>query len=386
MQKTISEIIYLDNNATTPCDPMVLEKMLPYFNEIYGNPNNGLHWQGRKSAKAIEESREQIASLIGARAKEIFFTSGATEGNNLSLLGFARKNKTINKRKIITSSIEHKSILNTCKALEKEGIEVLILPVSKNGQIQAEVLNQIIDNDTLMVSIQAANNETGTIQPIKELVEIAHSHGAIFHCDATQAIGKIPFDVISLDLDLVSFSSHKIYGPKGIGALFIKGGKSMYSIEPLWYGGGQERDLRPGTSNTPGIVGFGEACRLCSDLIMEESKKISILRNIFESILIGKFLHIQINGISSDRLPNTSNLTFFGVDADALILNAPRIMIGTGSACNSGAIEPSHVLIEIGLSREEANSSVRVSFGRFNNEKDSILAADELINSYQKLK
>lgn len=377
--------IYLDNNATTPCDPRVLEKMLPFFSEIYGNPNNGLHFQGRQSARAIEEARESVACLIGAQSREIIFTSGATEGNNLSILGLAKRNSREKRNKIITSSVEHKSVLRTCLSLEKEAFDIIVLPVSKEGVIRKEIFQQYIDEKTLLVSLQAANNETGVIQPIKELVDISHEHGSIFHCDATQAVGKLPFDVISLDLDLVSFSSHKIYGPKGIGALFIRSGKSKYFIEPLWYGGGQERGIRPGTSNTTGIVGFGEACRLCGELMNNESRNITNLRDIFESLLIENLHNLKINGLGTERLPNTSNLTFPGVDADALILNSPKIMIGTGSACNSGAIEPSHVLLAHGLSREEASSSIRISFGRFNNEEDPTLASNELISAYQRI-
>lgn len=380
-----TEPVYLDNNATTRCDPKVVEKMVPYFQEIYGNPSNGLHWQGRKSAIAIDKSREKVASLIGARANEIFFTSGATESNNLSILGFAKSNKNNKRRKIITSAIEHKAVLSTCKALEKEGFEVFVLSPSKDGQILVENLNRLLDKETLLVSIQAANNELGTIQAINELVEASHSMGAAFHCDAAQAVGKIPFDVINLDLDFVSFSSHKIYGPKGVGALFIRGGKSKYNIAPLYYGGGQEKGLRPGTSNVPGIVGFGEACLLCEETLEEESKWITKLRDSFETQLCSSLQIVEINGYGADRLPNTSNLTFPNIDADALILNAPGIMIGTGSACNSGTIEPSHVLTAIGLSREFAHSTIRVSFGRFNNDNDCLVAAGELIKSYNRL-
>ena len=229
MAGTLNKIIYLDNNATTPCDPQVVEKMLPFFTEIYGNPSNGFHWQGRKSANAIDEARETVASFIGASFSEIFFTSGATESNNLAILGYARKHKGGNRKKIITSAIEHKAVLATCKKLGEEGFEIGILPTSNDGLVQIDALKKMISQDTLLVSIQAANNEIGTIQEIKELTSIAHAHGAVFHCDAVQAVGKIAFNVVNLGVDLVSMSSHKMYGPKGIGAIDVKGAKKTFS-------------------------------------------------------------------------------------------------------------------------------------------------------------
>ena len=385
MEKNKIEPIYLDNNATTPCDPKVVESMLPFFYQFYGNPNNGLHWQGRKSKNAIDESREKVAHLIGANENEIFFTSGATESINLSVLGCAKANANHNRKKIITSAIEHKAVLDSCNSLNNDGFEIVILDPSPSGIISIDTLKEFLDEKTLLVSIQAANNEVGTIQPIKELANLSHSFGAIFHCDATQAIGKIQFDASELEVDLVSFSSHKIYGPKGVGALFINGGKNALPLQPLFWGGGQEYGLRPGTSNTPGIVGFGEACRICQSNQEHELEFIQSLRDSFELALQSQLKSILINGKASKRLPNTSNITFPGVDADALILNSPGIMIGTGSACNTGAIEPSHVLISMGISRELANSSVRVSFGRFNKIEDVIIASGELINAYQRL-
>jgi cysteine desulfurase len=385
MEKNKIDPVYLDNNATTPCDPKVVEIMLPFFSEFYGNPSNGLHWQGRKSKKAIDESREKVAQIIGSNANEIFFTSGATESINLSILGFSRANTNNNRKKIITTAIEHKAVLDSCKVLQDEGFVVTILPPSPNGLIQAETLEELIDEQTLIVSIQAANNETGTIQPINELADISHSYGAVFHCDAVQAIGKIPFNVSNSGLDFMSLSSHKIYGPKGVGALFIRGGKNIFDVSPLFWGGGQENGLRPGTSNTPGIVGFGEACNICKSLLENESKFIQTLRDSFELALQSKLESIVINSKNTLRLPNTSNVTFPGIDSDALILNAPGIMIGTGSACNSGAIEPSHVLTAMGISRDMANSSIRVSFGRFNNSDDPIIASNELLKAYNRL-
>ncbi len=385
MEKIKIEPIYLDNNATTACDPKVVESMMPFFNKVYGNPNNGLHWQGRKSKIAIDESREEVAQLINGNGNEVFFTSGATESINLSILGCAKANANHKRKKIITSAIEHKAVLDSCKSLYNEGFEIVILEPSPNGIISVDTLKEFLDDKTLLVSIQAANNEVGTVQPIKELADLTHSFGAIFHCDATQAIGKIHFDASDLEVDLTTFSSHKIYGPKGVGALFVNGGKNVLPLQPLFWGGGQEYGLRPGTSNTPGIVGFGEACRICHSNLENENEYLRSLRDSFESALLSQLKSIFINGHEAIRLPNTSNITFPGVDADALIVNSPRIMIGTGSACNSGAIEPSHVLLSMGISRELANSSVRISFGRFNKTEDPTIASDDLINAYHRL-
>lgn len=378
--------IYLDNNATTQCDTRVLEKMLPFFSEIYGNPSNGLHFQGRESNRAIEEARENVAALIEASASEVFFTSGATESNNIAILGYARKNRHGDRKKIITSAVEHKTVLTTCKKLEGEGFEVLTLPVGHNGLIHPDALRNLADKNTLLVSIQAANNEIGTIFPIRELVQITHENGATFHCDAAQAIGKIPFNVDDIGTDMVSLSSHKIYGPKGIGSLYIRGGIRSNPIDPLIYGGGQERGLRPGTSNVPGIVGFGEACRISKEQLDWDQTRISKMRDEFEDLIKQLVPNIKVHCECTMRLPNTSNLCFPDVDADTLIFNAQKIMVGTGSACNSGAIEPSHVLTAIGVTREEANSTLRVSFGRFNAKVDASQAAQELANAYTRLK
>jgi cysteine desulfurase len=371
--------IYLDNNATTPCDPRVLEKMLPYFSEIYGNPANGLHKQGRLAAKAVDEAREQVAKLIGARPKEILFTSGATESDNLAILGVARVHRGEKRNRIVTSAVEHKAVLLACKKLKEEGFDVVFLPVDSGGRVLLDVAHDAINENTLLVSLQGANNEIGTIQPIAQLSELAHKNGALIHCDAAQAVGKIPVSIDEWGVDLLSMSAHKLYGPKGVGALFVRGGSYAIPIEPIWYGGGQENGLRSGTMNVPSIIGFGEACRICASKLPEESIKIRGMRDDFEGKMLSKIATLKINGFNTTRLPNTSSLTFPGIDADALILNVPEIMIGTGSACTSGAMEPSHVLTAIGLSREDANSTVRVSLGRFVKHEDIGLAAHTLL-------
>jgi cysteine desulfurase len=366
--------VYLDYNATTPCDPRVVEKMLPFFSEVYGNPANGLHRQGRLAAAAVDEAREQVTKLIGARSHEIVFTSGATESDNLAILGVGRINRGGQRRRIVTSAVEHKAVLLACKRLEEEGFEVVFLPVDTEGRVQLDAAKQAIDQNTLLVSVQGANNEIGTIQPVAEIAELAHRNGALFHCDAAQAIGKIHVSIHEWDVDLLSMSAHKLYGPKGIGALFIRGGSSAFPVEPIWYGGGQENGLRSGTTNVPGVVGFGAACEICNAELLAEASRICSLREQLEIELLSHISSLRINGSKTERLPNTSSLTFPGIDADALILNAPQIMIGTGSACTSGAIEPSHVLTAMGISRLDASSTIRVSLGRFT-DKASVTSA-----------
>jgi len=359
--------IYLDYNATTPCDPKVVEKMLPYFTEIFGNPSNGLHRLGRAAGKAVDEAREKVAALIGARCKEIVFTSGATESNNLAILGLARYHSSAQRKRIVTSAVEHKAVLGPCKKLAEEGFDVVILPVDEGGRVLIDAAQEAINEDTLLVSIQIANNEIGTVQPIQELSRIVHSVGAVFHCDAAQAVGKIPILVQDLGVDLCSMSAHKLYGPKGVGALYVSSNIRLSTLEPILFGGGQENGIRSGTTNVPGIVGFGEACLIVNEVLNDELLHIKSLRDLLETGLSQRIPGIIINGLSHERLPNTSSITFQDIDADALILNLKTVMIGTGSACSFGAISPSHVLQAIGLTREAAFSTVRVSCGRFSN-------------------
>ncbi|MCZ7554726.1 MAG: cysteine desulfurase [Anaerolineales bacterium] len=377
--------IYLDYNATTPCDPRVLEAMLPFFTEIYGNPANGLHKQGRLAAKHVEAARGSVAHLIGAHSGEIIFTAGATESNNLAILGIARKAANTRRKRIVTSAVEHKSVLAVIEKLESEGFEVIILPVDDRGRVQLGSVEQAVNDETLLASIQGANNEVGTIQPIQEIVEIAHQHGALVHCDAAQAVGKMPVHLDTWGVDLASFSAHKLYGPKGIGALYIRGGPKSVPIEPILIGGGQERGLRPGTLNVPAIVGFGEACRICSLQVAEESERLASLRDYFERRLQDEASGIRINGDTTHRLPNTSSVTFPEVDADALLLNVPSLMLGTGSACTSGAIAPSHVLEAMRLSREDAFRTVRASIGRFTSAEQIESAVTAIAEAYKRM-
>lgn len=377
--------IYLDYNATTPCDPAVVEAMLPYFTEIYGNAANGYHVLGRLAHRAIEEAREQVAHLINAHSSEILFTAGATESNNLSLFGLARASRSAGRDKIVTSSLEHKAVLLPCEKLREEGFEVVILPSDRDGSVSLDAAREAIDERTLLVSIQTANNEIGTLQPIGEIAALAREHGAIMHTDAAQAVGKVNVDVKALQIDMLSISAHKFYGPKGVGALYLRRGANLRQIQPLVVGGGQESGLRAGTSNVPAIVGMGTAAELCGAGLNEEGKRISNLRATLESVLKEEISGLTVNGESARRLPNTASLTFPGVDADALLLNLPELMLGTGSACTSGAIEPSHVLQAIGLSRQAASSTVRVSLGRFTSAPEIEKATALMIEGWKAL-
>lgn len=375
-----NNLIYLDYNATTPCDPRVVEKMLPYYNEIYGNPSNGFHRQGRLAAQAVITTREQISNLISADPHEIVFTSGATESNNLAIFGLAHQNKNNPRKRIISSQIEHKAVLNPLVKLSEEGFEIILLDVNDQGVISIDQAKSLINDQTLLVSIHIANNEIGVIQPIHDLAEIAHNHGALVHTDAAQAVGKIAVTCNDLGFDMLSMSAHKLYGPKGVGALYIRGGFRNIPLEPIFFGGGQENGLRPGTTNVPAIVGFGEACILAKESVIEEANRIGYLRDLFETCLLKEIPSLTINCKKASRLPNTSSLTFQGIDADALLFNLPDVMMGTGSACTSGTVEPSHVLQAIGLSRENARSTIRASLGRYTTDAD-ILNACGLIHA-----
>ena len=378
-----NRIIYLDNHATTCCDPMVIETMQPFFSENFGNPSSNVHELGRLADSAIESSRAMVAHFIGAHHREIIFTSGATESNNLAILGLARGSED-SRKKIITSPIEHKSVLNATNYLEKKDFKIVELPVDSAGKVKLDIAAGEIDHTTLMVSIQAANNEIGTIQAIKELVEIAHDKGAFFHCDAAQALGKIPVNVRDWGVDMLSMSAHKMYGPKGIGALYLKDGPYNLPIEPILWGGEQEHGLRSGTLNVPGIVGFGKACELCEFNLYNEEKRITNLRDKLE-VELARQHDVTFNGAIDDRLPGNSNITLPGLDAEALIINMPYLAISTGSACTSGAPEPSQILMAIGLSREEAYSSIRIGLGRFSTLDDIELAIVDISDAIKRL-
>lgn len=379
------DVIYLDYNATTPCDPRVVARMRPYFDELFANPANGYHRWGRLAARAVEDARGQIGALINAAPKDIVFTAGATESNNLAILGLARMARNSGRRRIVTTAVEHKAVLLPCKRLAEEGFDVVILPVDEHGCVRLDAAQAAINDETLLVSVQAANNEIGTIQPVAEIAEIAHAHGALVHCDAAQAVGKIPVDVDHLGVDLLSASAHKLYGPKGIGCLYVRGGTRSIALEPLLYGGGQEHGLRSGTTNVPGAVGFGEACAIAQTELSQEMARLQSLRDAIEAALQAEIPMLRINGYGAARLPNTSSLTFPGVDADALLLNLPGLVLGTGSACTSGALEPSHVLTAIGISRELASATIRLSLGHFLAQADLQRVVSQIVTTAKRL-
>lgn len=379
-------MIYLDNHATTACDPAVLAAMMPFFTESYANPSSS-HWFGQDAAAAVEQAQKQVASLVGGDAAEVVFTSGATESNNLAILGAAIQHMHIGgrRRQIATTVIEHKSVIGPCERLAQMGWEIIYLPVDETGSVVIDAALELITEETLLVSVQAANSEIGTIQPIGQLVSLAHSKGALLHCDASQAMGKLPFNAVELEVDLLSVSGHKMYGPKGIGALWLRGGAHALPLYPLMAGGGHGSGLRPGTLPVPLIVGFGIACQQASDFLEREPQQIAALRDLFESTLINTFPELRVNGALSNRLPNNSSITFFELEAEALLANLEEVVASTGSACEAGSVEPSRVLIALGLTREAAFSTLRFGFGRFTSHEDVMRATAQIINAYRQL-
>lgn len=358
--------IYLDHSATTPVDSRVIEAMLPYFDNIFGNPSSP-HSEGEEAHMALEDARAKVADLIGADANEIYFTSGGTESDNLAIKGVAYKNRSKGKH-IITSAIEHPAVLRTCEYLESSGFEATYLPVDSEGLVDLSDVEAAIRDDTILISVMHANNEIGTVQPISEIGKMAHERGIYFHTDAVQSAGKIEIDVKKLDADLLSMSSHKIHGPKGVGALYIKKGTK---VEALSHGGSHERKMRAGTENVSGIVGFAQACKLCNDNLAKEAAHMTKLRDR----LIDGLLEIEdsyLNGSRTQRLPNNANIRFSYIEGEGmlLLLDMKGIAVSTGSACSSASLEPSHVLTAIGLKPEESHGSLRFSLGRENTQEE----------------
>jgi cysteine desulfurase len=357
--------VYLDYNATTPVDPAVLDAMLPFLAENFGNAGS-VHSAGQRARAAVDSARESAAALIGAKPSEIVFTSGGTEADNLALFGTVAASRKSRKH-IITTAIEHHAILHSCEELARQGIDVTVVPVStardSQGIVDPEEIRGALRPETVLISVMHANNELGTVQPIEEIGRIAAEAGVCFHCDAVQSAGKIPLDVNALGVDLLSISAHKICGPKGAGALYVRTGTK---IAPRFYGGHAERDLRPGTENVPGIVGLGKAAELARKLLTEDSARIRSLRDRLETALIERIPTVRRNGDSARRVPNTSNLEFPGAGGEALLIGLDLFGIecSTGAACSSGSTEPSHVLLASGLSYDEARSSLRFSLGR----------------------
>jgi len=353
--------VYLDFNATTPVETEVLDAMLPFFSEGFANASS-IHTPGQRARAAVETAREQAAALIGAEPQELVFTSGGTESDNHAIFGVVRASQRAHPH-VITSTIEHEAVLNACQAIEKEGVAVTYLSVDHAGRVDPAAVQDAIRPETALITVMHANNELGTVQPLEEIGRIARRAGIGFHTDAVQSVGKLPIDVEKLGVDLLSLSAHKLYGPKGVGALYLRSGTR---IQQLLYGGHHQRGFRPGTENVAGIVGFGKAAELARLSLADDAKRIASLRDQLESGLLDRIANARVNGAGAPRSPNTSNLAFSGVEGEALLiaLDLKGLAVSTGAACSSGTVEPSHVLTAIGLPAEEARSSLRFSLGR----------------------
>ncbi|MGN6398658.1 MAG: cysteine desulfurase family protein [Mucilaginibacter sp.] len=363
------KVIYLDHHATTPVDPRVLDSMLPYFTEIYGNAASIDHDYGYEAKQAVDKAREQIAKAINAQPEEIIFTSGATESDNIALFGVAEKYAHKGKH-IITCVTEHKAVLDSCKRLEQSGYQVTYLPVDSFGEIDLKALALAITPETILISVMAANNEIGTIAPLEQIGDIAKQHNILFHSDAAQAIGHIPIDVQKMRIDILSISGHKVYGPKGIGVLYRRKSNPRVSLSPVIYGGGHEKGLRSGTLNVPAIVGIGKAVELaCKEMASATKRYKKFTAHIWDT-LKDQFPDIQLNGHPERRLPHNLNISIPGVESKALIVQLKDIAVSAGSACTTTSVEPSHVLVALGFGEERAHNSIRISVGRFNTEED----------------
>lgn len=378
--------IYMDYHATTPLDPRVLEAMLPYFTETFGNAASRTHRFGWVAEAAVEDARDTIAGFIGAESgKEIVFTSGATESDNLAIKGVAEYYKSRGNH-IITTVIEHKAVLDSCKRLEKEGFEVTYLPVDKTGLVDPEAVRAAITDKTILVSVMLANNEVGTIQPIREIGEITRSRGVLLHCDAVQGLGKTPFDVKEMNVDLASLTAHKLYGPKGVGALYIRRSKPRVRLAAQMDGGGHERGNRSGTLNVPGIVGFAKACQIMLEEGQEEAERLRALRDRLHRKIASRLDMVTLNGHPERRLPGNLNLSFSFVEGEGLMMAIKDVAVSSGSACTSASLEPSYVLRSMGLDEELAHSSIRFGLGRFNTEEEVDYVADLVVEKVQKLR
>ena len=376
--------IYLDYNATTPCAPEVLDRMIPFFGVACGNPSSP-HRMGRDASRAVEAAREQVAAAIGSDASEIIFTSGATESNWLCLFGCVQ-GAASERTRMLVGAAEHKSILANREVLEQRGITVEEIPVNGIGVIRAEVLATQLRSDVVLVSVQAANNEIGTVQPIAEIARLAHRAGSLVHCDAAQAVGKIPFDVCSAGVDLASLSAHKIHGPKGVGAMFVRRGLSRSRLLPPIRGGGQEGGFRSGTLNVPGVVGMGVAFEVACSRLRGDADRALALRDALERDLVAGIPGSWINGQGRSRLPGTTSLTVPGLPADVIVAGVSPVCISSGSACTSGAVGPSHVLLAMGMRREDAECTVRISLGRYTTSAEVKAAAKVIVQSVCELR
>ena len=379
--------IYLDSHATTPVDPLVLDAMLPFFTEHFGNASSRNHSFGWTAGKAVERAREQVASLIGARFREVVFTSGATESNNLAIKGvIARAHGR--RRRIVTVATEHRSVLDACRTVEGNGVEVTVLGVGHHGHINLDALRDAVADDTVLVSVMSANNEIGVLHPVEEIARIAHQRGALFHCDAVQSAAVVPLDVKKTGVDLVSLSAHKIYGPKGIGALYVARREPAVTIEPLIHGGGHERGYRSGTLNVPAIVGFGRAAQLCMERRAAEAPRLRRLRDRLWQGLSTALQDVYMNGRMDDsRLPHNLNVRFGGLPGEMLLKAlANDLAVSSGAACATTSAEPSHVLRAIGLDDEQARASIRFGLSRFTTEEEIDAVIDRVIMAVKHLR
>jgi cysteine desulfurase len=377
--------VYLDNHATTPVDPRVLEAMLPYFTKLFGNAASRNHSFGWEAEEAVEKARKQIADLIGANPKEIVFTSGATESNNLAIKGVAEMYAEKGNH-IITAATEHKAILDTCKKLEKEGCRVTYLPLKADGLIDLDMLREAITDKTILVTIMYANNEIGVIQPVAEIGAICKERGVLFHSDGVQAVGKVPVNVVADKVDLLSITAHKIYGPKGVGALYVRRKGPRVQLTAQMDGGGHERGMRSGTLNVPGIVGLGEACAICQKEMATESARHRQMRDWLKNKLESELDETFINGSMEHRLPHNLNMSFAYVEGESLLMGINDIAVSSGSACTSATLEPSYVLKALGVGDDLAHTSIRFGIGRFNTQEEIEYTAGRMVEVVRKLR
>jgi cysteine desulfurase len=378
--------VYMDNHATTPVDGRVLEEMLPYFSERYGNAASRNHAFGWEAEAAVDKAREQIAALIGASSpREIVFTSGATESDNLALKGVAQSYKDKGNH-IVTCATEHKAVLDSCKVLEKNGFKVTYLPVNRDGALDLVRLQEAVTEKTILVSLMAANNEIGTFHPLKEIGRIVRKKGALFHTDATQAVGKVPINVEEMGIDLVSLTAHKMYGPKGVGALYVRSANPKVKLSPLLDGGGHERGMRSGTLNVPGIVGLGKACEIDRREMASEAERLIFLRQRLCRGILDQLEEVYINGHPTERLPGNLNMSFAYVEGESLMMALKEIAVSTGSACSSASLEPSHVLRAIGIQEDLAHTAIRFGLGRFNTEEEVDFTIGRVVEEVRRLR
>ena len=378
--------VYLDNHATTPIDPRVLEAMLPYFGEKFGNAASRSHAFGWEAEAAVDEAREQVAQIIQAASpREIVFTSGATESDNLAIKGVAEAYGDKGNH-IVTCSTEHRAVLDSCKALERRGFRVTYLGVDRYGTVRLDQLREAVTDKTVLISVMAANNEIGTVQPIREIGQLAKEKGVVYHCDATQGVGKIPMSVEEMGIDLLSLSGHKIYGPKGVGALYVRSKRPKVRVSPIIDGGGHERGMRSGTLNVPGIVGLGKACQISMHELTREAARLTELRARLKDGIFGQLDEVYVNGHPTERLPGNLNVSFAHMEGESLMMALKEIAVSSGSACTSAALEPSYVLRALGIPEELAHTSIRFGLGRFNTEEEVDYAIRRVVEEVTRLR